>query len=342
MNVLLANISIAILIILITILGVKKAHNTVEGMESKKKLDIGNILCAYYHRLLLSIVKQEDFHIEFIDIISKNMEERKMKEFSYELALYENGDFIQHLPTYISFEHKTKPLYEQFRQMGINLERMQQPIYGDESTWRINDAIDEDMHTIMKPLMQQILNDAFIKSGYDKVVDFPVIHFRCADTPFVLNPDYALQKHCFFKKALEDIQIRLQQHFQTVIVLSYVNHRSNPEQADACAKYAGFLTKYLEELAYDVNVRSESSIEDFATIFYAPASISTSSSFSFMAGFFGMGIYISTTNGFTDGRKERCMDCGDWVYKGYNLHHHDVPDYLDTDAVLVSLQTCPE
>ena len=193
----------------------------------------------------------------------------------------------------------------------------------------------------MKPFIQKILDEALTKSDNIKTVDSPIIHFRCADTPFVRNPDYALQKHCFFKRALEDIQQKLQQKYKDVIILSYINHRADENQANACTKYVGFLKKYLEDLQYRVDIQSETSLEDFATIFYAPASISTSSSFSFMAGFFGKGLFISTTNGFFEGKQERCLDCGSWVYKGYNLNHKDVNDYLNTDDVLNLLQECP-
>jgi hypothetical protein len=341
--IILINIFIALLVLIIVanIVGPfikKRRYPFIEGMEPKKtKLDLGNILCSYYHRLLLSILKQEDFKLNLYDIIEFQLKWRNIQEIPTDILSYENGEFIKQLPLNISFE-TTKPLYFKLKKSGITLERLQQPHYGDEFTWRINDSLDEQMHTIMKPFMHKILDDALVQSDNVKTVGMPVIHFRCADTPFVRNPDYALQKHCFFQKALDDIQIKLQQEFKEVIILSYINHRADENQANACTKYVSFLKKYLEDLQYHVDIQSESSLEDFAAIFYAPASISTSSSFSFMAGFFGKGIFISTTNGFFDGNQERCLDCGSWVYKGYNLKHTDVEDYLDTDEVLKMLQ----
>jgi hypothetical protein len=349
-TIILINVFIVVLVLIIVanIVGPyikKRRYPFIEGMEPKKqKLDLGNILCSYYHRLLLSILKQEDFNLNIFDIIDFQLKWRGIQEAlpclkRTDLLAYENGEFIQQLPLQIPFE-TTKPLYFKLKKSGITLERLQQPHYGDEFTWRVNDALDEQMHTIMKPFIHKIIDDALVRTDSVKTVGVPVIHFRCADTPFVRNPDYALQKHCFFQRALEDIQRKLQQEFKEVIILSFINHRADENQANACTKYVSFLKKYLEDLQYRVDIQSESSLEDFSAIFYAPASISTSSSFSFMAGFFGKGIFISTTNGFFDGKQERCLDCGGWVYKGYNLRHTDVDDYLDTDAVLKKLQDC--
>jgi hypothetical protein len=228
----------------------------------------------------------------------------------------------------------TKLYYLELTKIGITLERLQQSHYGDEFTWRINDKIDETMHLIMKPLIQNILDTALIKSNSKIIVNNPVIHFRCADTPFVKNQDYTFQKHCFFKEALNYGEKALQKKFKEIIILSFTNHNSNNENNVACSNYVNYLKEYLEKLQYNITIQSNSSLDDFALIFYSPISISTSSSFSFMAGFFGKGQYISTTNG------DRCIDCSDWVLKGYNLNHDLVNDYYDRESVLQQLQNC--
>ena len=335
-------ITILILIIVTNVLGliITNPGKYVEGMVTKQKIDLGNLLCSYYHRLLLSIMKQEDFHLNIFDIIDLQLKLRNIKETPTDLIMYENGDFIRELPLDIPF-NTVEDLYFKLKQIGVTLERLQQPQYGDEFTWRVNDSIDEKMHTIMKPFIQQIIDNAFIKTNNIPTVSVPIIHFRCADTPFVRNQDYTLQKHCFFSKALDDIQNKLNKKINNVIILSYINHRSDEKQSNSCIKYVNFLKEYLEKLNYNVDIQSKSSLEDFATIFYAPASISTSSSFSFMSGFFGKGIFISTTNGFYDGENERCIDCSSTIYKGYNLNHKYVNDYYDTDTVLKMLKSCP-
>ena len=153
-------IAVLILILIANIVGpflTKKSNSYFEGLQNKKqKLDLGNILCSYYHRLLLSILKQEDFHLNIFDILNFQLKWRNIQEVPTDLLMYENGEFIQHLPLKISFE-TTKPLYFKLKKSGVTLERLKQPHYGDEFTWRVNDAIDEKMHIIMKPFIQKIL-----------------------------------------------------------------------------------------------------------------------------------------------------------------------------------------
>jgi hypothetical protein len=88
----------------------------------------------------------------------------------------------------------------------------------------------------------------------------------------------------------------------------------------------------LESLGYEIVVKCQSVDQDFATLFYAPGVISTSSSFSFMAGYFSDGVFVSS---MYDERKHReCNDCGDWLKTGYTLKHADVVDYHDTSNVI--------
>ena len=72
-------------------------------------------------------------------------------------------------------------------------------------------------------------------------------------------------------------------------------------------------------------------MDDFAKMFFAPVIISTHSSFSFMAGYFGEGIYTQPT--FIINNEEQCTDCGDFVYKGYNIRHDHIDNYHNIDQV---------
>ena len=65
-------------------------------------------------------------------------------------------------------------------------------------------------------------------------------------------------------------------------------------------------------------------------MFYAPAVISTISSFSFMSGYFGNGIYIQPSMMQND--NESCLDCNN-PYKGYNIPHNKVSEYHNVDEV---------
>ena len=81
---------------------------------TKQKIDLGNLLCSYYHRLLLSIMKQEDFHLNIFDIIDLQLKLRNIKETPTDLIMYENGDFIRELPLDIPF-NTVEDLYFKLR-----------------------------------------------------------------------------------------------------------------------------------------------------------------------------------------------------------------------------------
>jgi hypothetical protein len=103
-----------------------------------------------------------------------------------------------------------------------------------------------------------------------------------------------------------------------------------------CDTYSKSFIQYLESLGYEVVVKCQSVSEDFATMFYAPALISTCSSLSFMAGYFSDGVFISSM--FDERKNRHCDNCDDWFLKGYSLKHAEVEDYADTDNVISMLR----
>jgi hypothetical protein len=185
---------------------------------------------------------------------------------------------------------------------------------------------------ILKPTMQKIMEDAFIASDMVKTVEQPIIHFRCADTPFIRNDAYHFQKYAFFKDALDD----LDSEDRSVILMNCSSHLSGNKEKEACATYADSIMDYLKEVGYTPTRVCGDNLDDFATLFYAPAVISTASSFSFMSGFFGKGQFISTSHE-PDGSTQACEDCKEFRY-GYNLYHSEVPDYFDIEAVKAKLR----
>ena len=93
----------------------------------------------------------------------------------------------------------------------------------------------------------------------------------------------------------------------------------------------------MEENGYKVTIKSDSDGEDFATLFYSPVIISTSSSFSTMAGLFSNGDYYQTypTNDVTNTTDTRIF-----MYpNSYDLNHEDVPDYYDAPNVIKLLKS---
>ena len=69
-------------------------------------------------------------------------------------------------------------------------------------------------------------------------------------------------------------------------------------------------------------------MEDFATMFYAPATISTGGSFSFMSAFFGKGSFITAPSEPI----QDCKKCG-FIKPQYNIEHDDVSSYYDMDEM---------
>jgi len=293
-----------ILIILLYLIYKKKGLN-LEGAEDVP-LTVGNYTCQYFHKLAVSILKKEDYRRELPDY-----------------------DFIKYLPSHLPYKYDN--IRNEFLKNGIDLNYFETIQTNDVSTWCLKDQKSEKIWTIMKPLIQEIYDDAFSKSGLVKKIEYPVIHFRCADTPFNLHRQYHFQKYEFYKKALNDISKKIKKY--DTIIISYCNsHFSNDNDKAKCDIYSESLAKYLVSIGYKSIIKCQSNLDDFATMYYAPAVISSGSSYSFMSGFFGKGLFISS--GHQDEGEPEFDGIGDWLYNGYNVMHSEVPDYYDTDSVI--------
>ena len=221
-------------------------------------------------------------------------------------------------------------LFIQFKEDLENFENIHFSNQWDISTWQINGDQTYNFWICMKPLIHKILDDTFQKCDLVKNVENPIIHFRCADTPFIKQDGYHFQYYTFFKNSLEKISTKLNKKYDKVDIMSCSFHRSGKEQQDSCGIYAKSIKEYLKTIEYESNIICNSNIDDFASLFYAPAVISTHSSFSFMSGFFGKGMFISTE--FHEGKQ--CENCDDSILYGYNLLHNQVDDYNNTDTVV--------
>jgi hypothetical protein len=279
---------------------------SIENLENIKenigniKENIGNYLSSYYYELFISILQQKDF--EFI--------------------INSNSLFIKDLPTKIPYINHSY-IYDILQNNNITYKEY---INNDPNAfWELNNKKKEIIHQTMKPLMYTIIENALLKSNLYKKVYHTIIHFRCADTPFIRHNTYHFQKYKYFIDAIEEIGNK------TIILLTNNTHLSNENQQTSCNIYVSKLSHYLETNGYTVSIQSESKLDDFATLFFAPAVISTSSSFSFMSGYFGNGKYIQPTYYFNN--KEICNECSSFIYKGYNIKHEDVINYHDIDNV---------
>jgi hypothetical protein len=272
---------------------------------------LGNVLCSYFHKLGISILEK--------------------KEFKYDENKYKSIPFFEKLPTTLPYSYDN--IYNELTAYGITRDNVRELVSNGNESWVIKNNSVYHFWKCLKPLVHFIMDDAFNASDLVKTVLYPVIHFRCADTPFIKHPVYKLQKYIFFKEALEKIKSQGIMDGNTIYLMNCSTHYSSEQQQKACKEYTNSLNEYLTSIGYTCEVICNSNIDDLATLFYAPAVISTSSSYSFMPGFFGKGLFLSTEHD-----DDKCHLCDSWMLPGYNLQHTEVNDYLDYEKVITQLK----
>jgi len=157
----------------------------------------------------------------------------------------------------------------------------------------------------------------------------PIIHFRCSDVPFEKNNHYPLQKFQYYYDSIKEIKSK-GINVDEIMILYNNTHRSNDKNGATCNTYVEMLREYIRQnLNIHTKVYSRSSLEDFADIFYAPAVISTSGSFSFMSGFFGDGYFIAPC--VIDENLD--VENISWLKTKYMIHHNIVNDFYDIDEI---------
>ena len=232
--------------------------------------------------------------------------------------------FFKSLPQFIKYEYDD--IYDCLASKSVTYDNISNQF--DVGSWEIQNNNQYDFWICMKPLIRKILDDTFQKCDLVKNVDNPIIHFRCADTPFNGHLGYNFQYYSFFKDSLKKISTKLNKKYDKVDIMSCSFHNSGKEQQESCSIYSKSIQEYLKTIGYESNIICNSNNDDFATLFYAPAVISTQSSFSFMSGLFGKGIFISTEYL----QDKQCDNCNDNILHGYNLVYKD--DFNKTDQVI--------
>lgn len=290
---------------------------TTEGnSESNPPIHMGNYLCRYFYNLGKCIHEKKDFEFDVPDSI----------------------EFIKNLPKKLKYNKEFESIRNEMAAGQIDDQWFIHGQPNDYGAFEMKDVKTEKFWLALKPLAHKIMDKAFTVSNMVKTVNNPVIHFRCADVPFSKHPGYLFQKYTFFRDALAEITKQTKKYDK--ITMSYCNtHRSGQTEKESCDIYAKSITKYVESLGYKVDVQCNEYVDDFAIMFYAPAVISTGSSFSFMAGFFGKGVFISGGHQFYESpeQNEYLNDIGDWLFKGYNISHSSVDNYTDTESVIKML-----
>lgn len=277
---------------------------------------LGNVLVDYFYQLAKSMLEgQSAFQV---------------KPF--------RDNFIQHLPSFISLTdaHQNR-WWEPIQSVKDNFSLYE--ITSKEfllhtcsvCIWFVDHPFLEKFWFCMYPLVHAILDFSLKKSGL-AIPPLPfVIHFRCADTPFVRHSKYHLQKHSFFENALKSFSLPTH---TPLLLLSCHDHMAQPEYKKACQKYSFHIVQFLRSLGYaKITTQCKSNVEDFATMFYADHVLSTVSSFSFMAGYFGRGKFLSACHCQEENFYKNSPPTVPWMLCGYDIPHHFVPDYLDTEKV---------
>jgi hypothetical protein len=276
--------------------------NKKEDFENIK-IDIGNTFCDYYYKYFISIINKKNFVYNVKSTYNGKYIEEK-------------SQFIDSLPKKILFNAE---IYDKLIETNIDFEKYKN-VYSLDF-WGIHSLEKHTIHAVMKPYMNKIFNNLFTKLGLNVISTNPIIHFRCADTPFIKINNYHFQKYDFFKDVLKKY------NYNKVIILSCTKHLSSNEERESCMKYAELLKDQLK--IYNPEIKCGTNIDDFVSMFYAPVVISTQSSYSFMAGFFGNSTYIQPN--FMENDKE-CEDCfNDW--RGYSVPHEMITNYHDTEKV---------
>ena len=289
----------------------------IEGLKEGVPVDIGNFMILYICNLVDAINKKVDFDANLINSWEQTGH-----------GLDKKYDFLKWLPRKISFNDALKPYSEKFisENLGSN-----QPEKCETPYFRFTSIETPKIFEIIKPLVHKIIDDALSKTDLNANVklNHPVIHFRCADTPFVQNPDYKLRRFAYFEYCLKGT------NYDEITILSYTQHRSNEVQQKLCTRWCKELGDFLKnKLGYKkVNIKNQSNVDDYAKMFYAPLVISTGGSYALTSGFFGYGKFFMPK----DWNMEEGVVTPEWLVEGYNIEHNSV-DYYDEEKVVAKMK----
>jgi hypothetical protein len=303
---------------------------------------LGNYLVSYFYFLALEILEMME------------MMEMKDKKNNISFPFYDSSkNFVRHFPfsssTLIAvFGKEVEWVQSQFVLHNITKEKLMAEGC-DNCLWNVSSSFRQQFWNAMFPLVHNIMDQALQQSNLAHLYsqqprDHVVIHFRCSDTPFVKHKQYHFQRYEFFKHCLQTFFPSSVTDFSLPITfLSCHTHLASEKNGQSCQHYVSSLVKYLNSLGYyHVKLQCETNVEDFATIFYAPCVISTGSSFSFMAGYFGHGKFISSQH-FDDKYiptlpPKHCKKC-EWMLTGFDIPHAFVDNYHDISKVVALLSS---
>lgn len=167
-------------------------------------------------------------------------------------------------------------------------------------------------------------------------VQYPVLHFRCSDSPFNKHNQYHMTKGSSIAWMAKQIKNR---GYDRVTLLSCNQHRSLDQ--NSCQKYIDFYAEIFNNEGVSVEVQCNNIIQDFAMMVYSPILVTiNASSFSFMAGISkDPHNYISCNMGIEINDRYYLQSEADWILDPQQpLLHKYVTDYNDTQDVINKLK----
>ena len=209
------------------------------------------------------------------------------------------------------------------------------PIKSDIELWVCTTDDIANMWRIIKPIAHEILDGVFKKMGKTPESNIPIIHFRCSDIPFIRSKHYKLSKHSFYSDCINELVSSGGVNCEKIQIMYSNVHKSDNKNATSCDSYVEHIKPHIQKnnanVVKEIVVTSSTEVQDFVNLFYAPAVISIGSSFSFISGYLGKGVFLSS--GHIDGEENKCTVCK-WLKRGYSVPHESIPDYYNTDETV--------
>lgn len=166
-------------------------------------------------------------------------------------------------------------------------------------------------------------------------VAYPVVHFRCSDSPFHKHVQYHLTKAKTVHWMAQQIKDR---GFDQIIMLSCNAHRSLDD--NSCATYINYYANIFTANGIKVTTQCNSILTDFSMMVQSPLLVAlNSSSYSFMAGIAKEPQdFISCNMGYENDGNYLLQNEADWIMSNdMPLLHRQISDYHNTAEVLEKL-----
>ena len=264
------------------------------------------------------------------------------------MAFYNNCDFVV---TYqLDFESSFANVLPRFvpfnADIAVELHRFTEKDYVIEGilhccAWEMHNDAHIHFWKTMRPLVRNILQESVCKLGLCRQISYPIIHFRCSDVPFIRHSSYHFQRYAYFINEIQELRSQ-GIDCSSVYLMTNHTHCTSQHMSELGNKYTQHLFDFLQKKLQNVGtsiikVSSNSYMSDWSAMFCAPAVISTGSSFSFFAGYFGGPDNFSPSTFRMEHNLISAVSAL-WLKNEYSVDHSNVVDYDNIDDVCLLLE----